>query len=190
MHVVSEEVDGGDIVHVHAPLRFHRVRWIFRLVYGFDDLEMTLVTSSFSLLSKPILDLFQIKWAFHWMNPIWIGSHSYPRSYIVVDHPYSHFNAPDRAGNDGRSGHDLDLHGHERDVKRVFSHPIASFPNQSILWLYLMDHRAHATHLSSPCHSVPSLLQSRHRSHPHHRPFQLACLSSGISSRVSRRSFG
>ena len=39
----------------------------------------------------------------------WIGSHSYLRSR----------NASDRAGNDGRSGHDLDLHGHERDVKRV-----------------------------------------------------------------------
>ena len=72
----------------------------------------------------------------------------------------------------------------------LWSSPIASFPDQPILWLYLMDHRAHATHLSSPCHSVPSLLQPRHRSHPHHRPFQLACLSSGISSHVSRRSFG
>ena len=63
--VISEEVNGGDIVHVHDELRFHRVRWIFRLVYGFDDFEVTLVTSSFSLLSKPILDLFQIQWAFH-----------------------------------------------------------------------------------------------------------------------------
>ena len=27
-----------------------------------------MVTSSFSLLSKPILDLFQIQWAFHWMH--------------------------------------------------------------------------------------------------------------------------
>ena len=72
----------------------------------------------------------------------------------------------------------------------LWSSPIASFPDQPILWLYLMDHRAHATHLSSPCHSVPSLLQPRHRPHPHHRPSQLACLSSGISSRVSRRSFG
>ena len=142
-----------------------------RLVHGFDDSEVTLVTS-FSLLSKPILDLFQIQWAFHWMNLNWIGSHSYLRSHIVVDHLCSHSKASDRAGNDGRSGHDLDLHGRERDVKRVFSHPIASFPNPSILWLYLMDHRAHATHLSSPCHSVPSLLQPRQRSHPHHRPFQ------------------
>ena len=61
-------MNGSDIVHVHAPLRFHRMSWIFRLVYGFDDSEVTLVTSSFSLLSKPILDLFQIQWAFHWMN--------------------------------------------------------------------------------------------------------------------------
>ena len=35
-----------------------------RLVHEFDDSEVTLVTS-FSLLSKPILDLFQIQWAFH-----------------------------------------------------------------------------------------------------------------------------
>ena len=172
MHVISEEVDGGDIGHVQDAFHFHRVRWNFRLVYGFDDSEVTLVTSSFSLLSKPILYLFQIQWAFHWMNLNWIGSHSYLRSHNVVDHPYPHSKALDRAGNDGRSGHDLDLHGHEREVKRVFSHPVASFPNQPILWLYLMDHRAHATHLSSPCHSVPSLLQPRQRSHPHHRPFQ------------------
>ena len=67
-------MDGGNVGHVHAPLHFHRVRWNFRLVYGFDDSEVTLVTSSFSLLSKPILDLFQIQWAFHWMNLNWIGS--------------------------------------------------------------------------------------------------------------------
>ena len=62
------EVDGGDIGHVQDELRLHRVRWNFRLVYGFDDSEVTLVTSSFSLLSKPILDLFQIQWALHWMH--------------------------------------------------------------------------------------------------------------------------
>ena len=118
MHVVPE-VDGGDIVHVQDELCFHRMSWIFRLVYGFDDSEVTLVTSSFSLLSTPILDLFQIQCASQWMNFNWIGSHSYPRSHIVVDHPYSHSMASNRAGNDGRSGHDLDLHGHERDVKRV-----------------------------------------------------------------------
>ena len=117
--MISEEVDGGDIGHVQDAFHFHRVRWNFRLVYEFDDSEVTLVTSSFSLLSKPILDLFQIKWAFHWMNLNWIGSHSYLRSHIVVDHPYPHSKASNRAGNDGRSGHDLDLHGHERDVKRV-----------------------------------------------------------------------
>ena len=72
------------------------------------------------------------------MNSNWIGSHSYPRSHIVVDHPYSHSKESDRAGNDGRSGHDLDLHGHERDAKRVFNHLMASFSDPSIIWLYLM----------------------------------------------------
>ena len=117
--VISEEMDGGNVGHVQDALRFHRMSWIFRLVYGFDDSEVILVTSSFSLLSKPILDLFQINWAFHRMNLNWIGSTSHPCSYIVVDHPYSHSKASNRAGNYGRSGHDLDLHGHERDVKRV-----------------------------------------------------------------------
>ena len=117
--MISEEVNGDDIGHVHDELHFHRVRWNFRLVYGFDDSEVTLVTSSFSLLSKPILDLFQIQWAFHWMNYNWSSSHSYPRSHNVVDRLYSHSKASNRAGNDGRSVHDLDLHGHERDVKRV-----------------------------------------------------------------------
>ena len=112
-------MDGGNVGHVQDELRFHRMSWIFRLVYGFDDSEVTLVTSSFSLLSKPILDLFQIQWAFHRMNLNWIGSHSYLRSHIVVDHLCSHSKASNRAGNDGRSGHDLDLHGHERDAKRV-----------------------------------------------------------------------
>ena len=88
-------------------------------MYGFDDSEVTLVTSSFSLLSKPILYLFHIKWAFHRMHFNWIGFTSYLRSHNVVDHLYSHSNASNRAGNDGSSGHDLDLHGHERDVKRV-----------------------------------------------------------------------
>ena len=74
---------------------------------------------SFSLLNKSILYMFQIQWAFHWMHFNWLGSHSYPRSHDVVDHPYSHSKASNRAGNDGRSGHDLDLYGHESDVKRV-----------------------------------------------------------------------
>ena len=65
MRVISEEVNGGDIGHVHDELHFHRVSWIFRLIHGFDDSEVTLVTSSFSLLGKPILDLFQIQWTFH-----------------------------------------------------------------------------------------------------------------------------
>ena len=117
--MISEEMNGGDIGHVQDELRFHRVRWIFRLVYEFDDSEVILVTSSFSLLSKPTLDLFQIKWAFHWMHFNWIGPISYLRSHNVVDHLCSHSNASNRAGNDGRSGHDLDLHGHERDAKRV-----------------------------------------------------------------------
>ena len=45
--------------------------------------------------------------------------YAYDRSHNVVDHPYSYSMASNRAGNDGRSGHDLDLHDHERDVKRV-----------------------------------------------------------------------
>ena len=81
------------------------------------------MTSSFSPLNKPTLDLFQIQWAFHRMNLNRIGSHSYPCSHIVVDHPYSHFKASNRAGNDGRSGHDLDLHGHERDAKQALKQP-------------------------------------------------------------------
>ena len=63
--VISEEMDGGNVGHVQDELRFHRVRWNIRLVYEFDDSEVTLVTYSFSLLSKPILYLFQIQWAFH-----------------------------------------------------------------------------------------------------------------------------
>ena len=45
--------------------------------------------------------------------------YAYDRFHIVVDHPYSHFKASNRAGNDGRSVHDLDLHCRERDVKRA-----------------------------------------------------------------------
>ena len=65
MRAISEEVDEGDIGHVHDPLRFHRVSWNCSLIHGLDGSEMKLVTSSFSLLSKPILDLFQIQWIFH-----------------------------------------------------------------------------------------------------------------------------
>ena len=45
--------------------------------------------------------------------------YAYDRSHIVADHHCFHSIASNRAGHDGRSGHDLDLHGHERDVKRV-----------------------------------------------------------------------
>ena len=62
--VISEEMDGGNVGHVQDALRFHRMSWSFILIHGFDDSEVTLVTS-FSLLSKSILDLFQIKWASH-----------------------------------------------------------------------------------------------------------------------------
>ena len=72
------------------------------------------------------------------MNLNWIGSNSHLRSHNVVDHLYSHSKASDRAENDGRSVHDLDLHGHERDAKRVFNHLMASFSDPSIIWLYLM----------------------------------------------------
>ena len=64
--------------------------------------------------------------------------YAYDRSHIVADHHCFHSIASNRAGHDGRSGHDLDLHGHERDVKRVFNHPTASFPDQSILWLFFI----------------------------------------------------
>ena len=164
--------------------------WIFRLVYEFDDSEMTLVTSSFSLLSKPILYLLHIQWASHWMNFNWIGSHSYPCSHIVVDHPYSHFKASNRAGNDGRSGHDLDLHGHERDAKRALKQSCCILSRST--YSMAISHGSSCSRdpplFSMPFRAIPS--PTRHRSHPHHRPFQLACLSSGISSRMSRRSFG
>ena len=64
--------------------------------------------------------------------------YAYDRSHIVADHHCFQSIASNRAGHDGRSGHDLDLHGHERDVKRVFNHPTASFPDQSILWLFFI----------------------------------------------------
>ena len=170
--MTKEEVNGSDIVHVHVPLHFHRMRWIFRLVYGFDDSEVTLVTSSFSLLSKPILDLFQIQWAFHRMHFTWIGSHSYPCSYNVVDHPYSHFKASNRAENDGRSVHDLDLHGHERDAKQASKQSCDTI-SRSVYYMAI-SHESSCSHdpiiLSMPFRAIPS--PTRHRSHPHHRPFQ------------------
>ena len=147
MLVISEEMDGGNVGHVHDELRFHRVRWNFRLIHEFDDSEVTLVTS-FSLLSKSILDLFQIKWAFHWMNFNWIGSTSHPNSHIVVDHLCSHFKASDRAGYDGRSGHDLDLHGHERDAKRALKQSCCIL-SQSV-YSVALSHRFLETCLFSP----------------------------------------
>ena len=106
------------------------------------------MTSSFSLLSKPILDLFQIQWAFHWMNLNWIGSTSHPRSHIVVDHPYSHFKASNRAGNDGRSGNDLDLHGHERDAKQALKQSCDTIPRS--VYSMALSHRFLVTCLFSP----------------------------------------
>ena len=50
-------------------------------------------------------------------------------------------------------------------------------------WVIVLTRPAHPLH-TSPCRSFS------HRSHPHHQPFQLACLSSGIPARVPQRSFG
>ena len=58
---VNGEDRGGDDIY---PLHFHRVRRVLQLIHGFNDTEVSLVTPV-SLLSKPILDLFQIQWAFH-----------------------------------------------------------------------------------------------------------------------------
>ena len=119
-----------------------------RLIHGLNDTEVTLVTLSFSLLSKPILDLCQIKWAFHRVHSGWIGSTSHPRSHIVVDHLCSHSKASNRAGNDGRSGHDLDLHGHERDAKRDLK-PSYGILSQSVYFVAL-SHGFLVTCLFSP----------------------------------------
>ena len=180
MRVTKEEVNGDDIGHVQDELRLHRVRWNFRLVYGFDDSEVTLVTSSFSLLSKPILYLFQIQWAFHWMNYTGLVPLLIPvriSSWIIPILILRHRTVREMMEDQVIISICMDMKGMRNGL---LSSPIASFPDPSILWLYLMDHRAHATHPSFPYHSVPSLLQPRHRSHPHHRPLQLACLSSGI----------
>ena len=116
--------------------------------------------------------------------------YAYPCSYIVVDHPYSHSKASNRAGNDGRSGNDLDLHGHERDAKRALNQSCCILSRS--VYSIALSHGSSCSHdpplFSMPFRVIPS--PTRHRPHPHHRPFQLACLSSGIPSRVSRRSFG
>ena len=145
------EVDGGDIGHVQDELRLHRVRWNFRLVYGFDDSEVTLVTSSFSLLSKPILYLFQIQWAFHWMNYTGLVPLLIPvriSSWIIPILILRHRTVREMMEDQVIISICMDMKGMRNGL---LSSPIASFPDPSILWLYLMDHRAHATHLSSPC---------------------------------------
>ena len=45
--------------------------------------------------------------------------YAYDRFHIVVDSHCFHSKASNRAGNDGRSVHDLDLHCRERDAKRA-----------------------------------------------------------------------
>ena len=45
--------------------------------------------------------------------------YAYPRFHIVVDYHCFHSMESNHAGNDGRSVHDLDLHGRERDAKRA-----------------------------------------------------------------------
>ena len=159
MRVTKEEVNGGDIGHVQDELRFHRMRWNFRLVYGFDDSEVTLATSSFSLLSKPILDLFQIQWALHWKHftglvplriPVRISSWITP--ILILRHRIVQEMMEDQVM--------ISICMVMKGMRNgLLSSPVASFPDPSILLLYLMDHRAHTTHLSSPCHSVSSLLQ-------------------------------
>ena len=130
------------------------------------------MTSSFSLLSKPILDLFQIQWAFHWMNLNRIGSHSYLRSQNVVDHLYSHSNASNRAGNDGRSGHDLDLHGHERDAKRALK--------QSYCILSQSVYSVALSHGSS-CSHDPIILSHAIPCHPFSNPPPMPSSSPTVS---------
>ena len=92
------------------------------------------------------------------MNFNWIGSHSYPRSHIVVDHPYSHSNVSNCAGNDGRSGHDLDLHGHERDAKRDLKQSCCIL-SQSVYSMAL-SHGSSCSHdpiiLPIPFRAIPS----------------------------------
>ena len=74
--------------------------------------------------------------------------YAYDRFHIVVDSHCFHSKASNRAGNDGRSGHDLDLHGHERDVKRS-SKPSCCILSQSVYSMAL-SHRFLVTCLFSP----------------------------------------
>ena len=78
----------------------------------------------------------------------WIGSHSYPCSHNVVDHLCSHFKASNRAENDGRSGHDLDLHCRERDAKRDLK-PSCCILSRSV-YSVAISHRFLVTCLFSP----------------------------------------
>ena len=92
------------------------------------------------------------------MNLNWIGSHSYLRSHIVVDHPYPHSKASDRAGNDGRSGHDLDLHGHERDAKQALKQSYCILSRS--VYSMALSHGSSRSHdpiiLSMPFRAIPS----------------------------------
>ena len=74
--------------------------------------------------------------------------YAYDRSHNVMDHLYSHSKALDRAGNDGRSVHDLDLHGHERDVKRALK-PSCGILSRSV-YSVAISHRFLQTCLFSP----------------------------------------
>ena len=106
-----------------------------RLIHGFNDSEVILVTS-FSLLSKPILDLFQIQWAFHWMHftelvplrisvliTLWIISVLILRHRTVREMMEDQF----------MISICMDMKGMWNGL---WSSPIASFPDPSILWLY------------------------------------------------------
>ena len=112
---VNGEDRGGDDIY---PLHFHRVRrelqadtWIKWYWGDIGDIILIIEqTHSGSVSNQMGIPLYAI---------YWIGSTSHLRSHNVLDHLCSHSKASNRAGNDGRSVHDLDLHGHERDVKRA-----------------------------------------------------------------------
>ena len=92
------------------------------------------------------------------MNLNWIGSTSHLRSQNVVDHPYPHSNASNCTGNDGRSGHDLDLHGHERDAKRALKQSYCIL-SQSV-YSVALSHGSSCSHdppiLPMPFRAIPS----------------------------------
>ena len=74
--------------------------------------------------------------------------YAYDRFHIVVDHPYSYSKASNRAGNDGRSVHDLDLHGHERDAKRALKQSYCILSRS--VYSVAISHRFLETCLFSP----------------------------------------